>query len=427
MWGDAVGVLSVTQFTRYLPAYFPIHARGRLARLGLVDEERIRQQAVLGRVGGAINGQLNYPLQPLRCTAARDSTPNLLFILFDGLRPDAIDPELLPHTFSLRAESQAFDNHYSGGNSSRMGIFSFFYGLPPSYFEAFYGVQRAPVLMDEIRRRGYDIALFSMPGFRTPTDTDRTAFAGMGLLPGDRPGTTRAKDVQVTDDWLRWIGDHDKSRPFMGFLYYDPPMHEMSADDPQPLAQDDRFVSNPKAREAWRRYRLAAKLVDREVGRVLASLREQQLLDRTLVVLFSDHGNEFDDMGLGLIGHGSSFSRAQLRSTLLLRWPDRSPRVFVHRTAHQDVAPTLLKEAFRCANPASDYSSGRNLFDGASWPWLIARGYVGQALVQPDQVIVTNPGGFVELLGADYRPHADRHLDAHAIEESMREMRRFYR
>ena len=42
VWADAAGVLSVTQFSRYLPAYFPIHARGKLARLGLVNEEDIR-------------------------------------------------------------------------------------------------------------------------------------------------------------------------------------------------------------------------------------------------------------------------------------------------------------------------------------------------------------------------------------------------
>jgi membrane-anchored protein YejM (alkaline phosphatase superfamily) len=427
MWADAAGVLSVTQFSRYLPAYFPIHARGRLARLGLVDEDTVRRQDALSRARGVATGQLNYPLNPLHCAAAADSAPNLLFILFDGLRPDVIDARLLPHTAALRAEAQAFDEHYSGGNSSRMGIFSFFYGLPSSYFEAFYGVQRPPVLMDEIRRRGFDVALYSMPGFRTPTDTDRTAFAGSGPLPGDGPGTAISKNRQVTKDWLAWIEKHDTARPFMGFLYYDPPIHEMNAEPSPALPQDERFTANPRAREAWRRYRLAAQFVDAEVGRVVDSLRTRALLERTVVVLFSDHGNEFDDLGLGLVGHGSDFGRAQLRATLLMRWPGRTAKVYGHRTSHYDVLPTLMREVFGCTNPVADYSVGRSVFDGVSWSWLIARGYVGQALVQPDRVIVTSPGGFVELLGPDYRPLPGGRLDARIIEESMREMRRFYR
>jgi hypothetical protein len=41
--------------------------------------------------------------------------------------------------------------------------------------------------------------------------------------------------------------------------------------------------------------------------------------------------------------------------------------------------------------------------------------------------MVTQPGGFAEVLGPDYRPPADTSLDAALIEKSMAEMRRFYR
>ena len=92
----------------------------------------------------------------------------------------------------------------------------------------------------------------------------------------------------------------------------------------------------------------------------------------TLVIIASDHGYEFDELGLGNIGHGSNYGPWQLRSTLLMRWPGRKPQVYTHRSAHQDLPGTLLQEVFGCANPVSDYSSGGNLFDGKSWDWIIA-------------------------------------------------------
>ena len=124
----------------------------------------------------------------------------------------------------------------------------------------------------------------------------------------------------------------------------------------------------------------------------------------TLVILASDHGYEFDELGLGNIGHGSNYGPWQLRSTLLMRWPGREPKVYTHRSAHQDLPGTLLQEVFGCSNPASDYSSGSNLFDEQSWDWMIAGSYNSHAIVEPDKLIVSYPGGLVEVLGPDYRP-----------------------
>jgi len=43
---------------------------------------------------------------------------------------------------------------------------------------------------------------------------------------------------------------------------------------------DDRFTANPKARLEWRQYRQAISVVDEQIGRVIKSLRERELLER---------------------------------------------------------------------------------------------------------------------------------------------------
>jgi len=426
IWGDAVGHTPVTQFTRFMPLYYPIHAKRDLARLGWVDPEMVRRQRMLRGSLDTADGQLNYPLKPLSCQAADAGLPNIVIILIDALRPDAIDPGLTPTLAGFRDDAIWFDRQYSGGNSSRMGLFSMFYGLPSTYWQVFYDLQRGPVLMEEVRARSYDVGLFSAVGFGSPALIDRTAFAGWPDLAEKRQdlsGTERNK--LATANWVRWLERQSGDRPIFGFVYYDPPAIEMTTDEAEPLPMDDRFTHNDKARKSWRQYRLAIRMLDGEVRSVLDSLRERDMLDETIVIVTSDHGYEFDDNGIGHYGHASNFSTVQLRSTLMMQWPGKPARAIDYRTTHHDLPVTLLQEVFGCENPPGEYSVGRNLFSGESWDWMMAGSYTSHAIVEPERVIVSHPGGFVEVLGSDSRPAQDKTLNAQLIQDSLEAQRRF--
>ncbi len=429
VWADAIGYRSVTQLTRYLPAYFPIHARRRLARLGLVDPAAVEQQRLLARAGGADGGgQLRYPLAPLQCTPA-DAPLNVLMVLIDGLRPDAIDPALMPTLAAFRAGGQDFASHSSGGNSSRAGIFTAFYGLPSTYITAFYGVQQPPVLLTELQARHYQLGLFAAPGFGTPADLDRTVFAGVPGLPGKRNDLTAvARNVTVTDEWLGWLGRRDETKPFFGFLYYDPSGGERLTGEDPPLPMEDRYAgAGTELQASWRRYRGAMALSDLELGRVLTDLGERGLADSTVVIVFSDHGYEFGETGGDLIGHASNYGPAQIRATLAMAWPGRATARHTHRTSHYDLPVTLLQDVLGCQGPPGDYSMGRNLFAGRDWDWIIAGSYQSYAIIDPENIIVAHPGGFMEQRDTNYQPVKSRPLDAAVIDAALTEIRRFYR
>jgi hypothetical protein len=365
-------------------------------------------------------GQLRYPLSPLSC---RDGASlNLMIVLIDGLRPDAVHPELTPTLVDRMPGSLVFRNHWSGGNSSRMGIFSLGYGLPSTYWPAFSGVQRPPVLLDELRARHYAFVLSSAVGFGSPAELDSAIFAGVPDLPPERAVNGLQRNAAVTRDWLDWLGKAERREPFFAFLYYDPPIQNMAARGSEPLALDDRYAG-PVA-PLWRQYRLAARFVDRQVAQVIASLRTSGLWDRTVVIVTSDHGFEFDDSGLGYVGHANAFTPHQLRTPLIVHWPGKAPREYTHRTSHHDLAPTLLGELFGCTTAPSEYAVGRNLFDGQDWPWLIAGSYNAYAIVTPDTTMVSQ-GGLVELRGPDYRMSG--HLDTGVVRDALGAMRRFYR
>ena len=81
--------------------------------------------------------------------------------------------------------------------------------------------------------------------------------------------------------------------------------------------------------------------MDAELGRLVRALRDAGRLDETLLIVTSDHGEEFLEHGRVL--HGATHHAEVLRVPLLFRGPDIPPgrRVGVP-TSLVDVAPTIL-------------------------------------------------------------------------------------
>ena len=164
---------------------------------------------------------------------------------------------------------------------------------------------------------------------------------------------------------------------------------------------------------------------DTLIGQVLAELESRGERDRTVVVISSDHGEEFDTSALDMKGHGSGYSRAQLQVPMIISWPGRTAQVVRHRTSHYDFVPTLMTHLFECANPAADYSSGSVLFSGREWTWLVAGSYYNYAVVEPDQITVTYPRGTFEVRDWDYRIMENPQFRADVLQAIIDENQRF--
>ena len=121
IWADAVYSRPVTSLTRHIPAYRPITAKSFLQRTGWIDISDRRKARTLKLDGSST---LRYPLQPLTCTPA-DTVHNLVLIVIDNWRGDALSDELTPHIsrFTRTHPMLSFSNHFSAGNGTRPGIF----------------------------------------------------------------------------------------------------------------------------------------------------------------------------------------------------------------------------------------------------------------------------------------------------------------
>lgn len=104
--------------------------------------------------------------------------------------------------------------------------------------------------------------------------------------------------------------------------------------------------------------------LDQVFAEFIAALEEMPFADRTLVVLFADHGDEFDPHGL--IGHGESLADAVMHVPLAFHLPDRfTGGEYRQPVSLVDVAPTILDFLGYADTLAGDGRSLLPLLDGA--------------------------------------------------------------
>src|SRR5207302_5586590 len=188
-------------------------------RLGLVDRTKAHEEGVIAALAQPADRVLNYPQAPLRCES-HPPTLNVLLVVIDAMRADALTPEVAPRLSELTRGAIRFDGHYSGGNSSRAGMFSLFYGLPATYWDAFADFARPPVLMDMFRQNRYQLGLFSSsPVYRVAVGLDRMALA---RIPNLRLETSsfypapRGRGRRLTVVWYQSLCGRGPSRFLFG-------------------------------------------------------------------------------------------------------------------------------------------------------------------------------------------------------------------
>jgi arylsulfatase A-like enzyme len=108
-------------------------------------------------------------------------------------------------------------------------------------------------------------------------------------------------------------------------------------------------------------YDACVRTVDAAVGGIVAALEARGLLESTLVIVTSDHGEEFFDHGG--FGHGHSLHRELLHVPLIWCAPGRLPagRVVASQVRLIDLVPTLLELLSLAPPPDAPDMDGQSL------------------------------------------------------------------
>jgi arylsulfatase A-like enzyme len=295
--------------------------------------------------------------------------PNVLLIILDTVRAMELGlygfrPTTTPNLDDFAALGVTFDQAFSPAPWTAPSHASLFTGRRVQELSIDWKVSldRAyPTLAEELRRSGYAtvgiVANTEYAGAGTGLargfdhyEDHRLSFAAVAewtglarastrqlrrlrrLPPGEEAGRIGAEEINRRI--LHWL-DRRPNRPFFAFLnYFDahapyfPPepfwSRALPGEPRKPQAVMPGTWSVPAVSLGRRAYQGAIGYLDAQIGALFDSLRVRGVMQEALVIIASDHGEEFFEHGL--MGHGNSLYAPSVRIPLLMAWPDRLPR-----------------------------------------------------------------------------------------------------
>lgn len=425
-YSDARGDRAVMSQLPYIPWAQPITLKDSLQRFGVESDPK----AALPGVG---EGLLGYPRKPLKCAGA--TKLNVLVILLESLRHDALNPQVMPNTWRYAQQSQWFDDHYSTGNATRFGLFGLLYGLPGGYWHPMLAEQRGSAFIGQMKKDGYAMHIYGSAPLYNP-EFDRTVFSEVRdrIVNGPRERHSAERDRSIVRDLQADIAATPPGQRFFGFVFLDsphqpyylpkgyPPLFKPMAESINPL----EFGPDHDPLPDFNRYRTAVHYSDSLIGELLATLRASPFADDTVVLITGDHGEEFNDLRQNYWGHNGNFSDYQLRTPFVLHWPGKPARKYGQVTSHQDFVPTVMRHALGCRNDPGDYSTGRDLFGPAenARP-LLVESWSQRGIRQGDRIYLFDNYGAASVVDRNYRPLPGAKVDPAAVSQSWEMLTRF--
>ena len=133
------------------------------------------------------------------------------------------------------------------------------------------------------------------------------------------------------------------------------------------------------------RYKNSLFYTDYLIGKILSSLKQNNLLEHTVVIITGDHGEEFYENSY--LGHTSSFDDYQTKNLFVAHFPGYGHRLVERLTSHQDLVPTLM-ESLGCISPTDYYAQGLSLLGNQEHPYVTSANWDTAALIDEKYKVV---------------------------------------
>ncbi|MGD8278285.1 MAG: sulfatase [Gemmatimonadota bacterium] len=293
--------------------------------------------------------------------SATTDSPNVLLLILDTVRAQSLslyrhEHPTTPALDALAAESTVFDGAVSVSSwtlPSHASMFTGYYPWELSVDKLAPLDDARPTLAERLDARGYATAGFvgnflfagraagMARGFSHFEDTPislRIAIASSWLTNrlfqavrqyfGAR-SQLQMKAGDVSEAFLRWSERQD--RPFFAMLNFmdahapycapDSLVARFASGRPRNWLNAGRVFSPEEMEELHESYDAAIAYIDQEIGRIVERLRERGELDRTIIIVTADHGEQLGEHDPGLTGHANSLYASLIRVPLLVRFP----------------------------------------------------------------------------------------------------------
>jgi arylsulfatase A-like enzyme len=303
------------------------------------------------------------------------ATPNVVIYLIDTLRADHLglygyDRPTSPNLDRFAEDAIVFESMQAQSSWTKPVVASIMTGLLPQQ----HGVQGRE---DNLAADARTIAsILRLAGFATHAiSTNSTVFSDFNFDVGfhvfDELGERPTDEVHqlsdaVNERFFGWLEGRPMDRPFFAFLHTTDPHEPYVPRQPYRdlLAADvlnPTITKGPSARRALeadptldrdRLRRDMEHLYDAEIafndaqfGVLVERLKADGLYDSSLIIVLSDHGDEFLEHGAW--SHGGTLFQELLHVPLIVKLPDqqRGGERVAERAQHVDVFPTVMQVA----------------------------------------------------------------------------------
>ena len=325
----------------------PLHWRG----LYMSRVERLRERFPLGAPGNAPEWTEPPPERndfTAQIAALRGPKQgyNVIVYYVDTLRNDvARDPAVMPNLARFAETSLDFRGAYAAGSDTLRSL--------PALTGGNYDVSTTPDndFLRVAKRASYDRVLLIAksahefigklrPDFHFDRAVDVEDYPAALQVWGY--GAQQTTAGPLVDRAVEFLGSRKHTdKPFLLWLFnFDQHnWHELDSAYVDRLAQQHHIVEDPH-QQAWR-YKAVASGIDAEFGRLVKALEARKLLDNTVVLFVSDHGESLGRDGFWV--HSVFLWDQLIRVPLVLHAPGVGARRIDERVSLIDVAPTLSR------------------------------------------------------------------------------------
>ena len=384
-----------------------------------------------------------YPLHPLKVEAP-DSLPNILVIMVDSWSKRCLTADNMPNTYAYAQQNEWYQNHVSSSNGTRGSVFGLFFGLPSYYWNSFDKAAIRPLFIDLLKKNNYDIQAFVSAGMEDPPFA-RVVFGHVKGIRAKSYGVNPyVNDTKATEDAIRALHRHgekkNRNQPFFYYLFLDLAHSYLGMPDDVnsvyspawSFADYSKLSNDMDPAPFFNLYRNCCHYDDVLIGKVLATLKQQNPDDNTLVILIGDHAQEFNENKKNYWGHSANYSQWQIGVPLIIHHP-HSPSgaggaTITHRTTHYDVIPTIMHDYLGVRNPLDDYSLGHLLHDTTSRDWHFVGNDLNYAFIVGGDTILEHQGnGAMDVYDPKMNDVQGYNIDVKKFNAAMQRVNRFYK
>src|SRR5262245_45970490 len=310
---------------------------------------------------------------PLSAADEKPKGPNVLFLMADDFRPDAIaafgHPAVqTPNLDALVNRGFVFRNAYClGSNSGAVCMPSRNMFLSGRAYSRWKGGQAPaePSFPVSMKAAGYETYHHGKRG--NTAQLIQAKFDQNKYLEDQKERTSGEPGKRVVDDAITFLKERDGAKPLFMYLAFESPhdprvaakqymdLYDRSKipvpknylplhpfDNGEQLVRDELLASFPRTEDEIRKhlhdYYAVITALDGHIGRLIAALKERGQLDSTLIIFSSDHGLALGSHGL--MGKQSLYEHS-MKSPLIFAGPG-IPKVRSDALAYLfDIFPTV--------------------------------------------------------------------------------------